>query len=339
MRNTTDYFNPWALHVTDSPEAGIWLDYPNIVMRLSIVLLAILLILPALQCPGEALTYGTLAKEGIVSGFGIQRGDPLSPRGRIPAINAPSYVAPAVGLYPRELLCIGTQVNDGWVFSPVESLNSHEVVNHQGKAALCWCPLAGLCISVEGDMTVSGLLRYDTFVLFDNETGDLIIPFLQRKRGNTDSVRLREIQLVNYRGVLEKFPTAKILDPNVHKRSQPYGSYPSDGRVGLGHARPGLTNAFSKADYGYHPKDIVLVAGRNGIIEKAYPLVELKRTVPRLGGSFKDRIGDEEVKVHYSHAHGWANVVDSKDRSLNVAYAYFFAFVQNLPDVPIFKAD
>lgn len=314
------------------------LYYPFMLMRLGIIFSAIYLLLPALESPGEALSYETLAEDGIVSGFGIGRGDPLSPRGRIAAINSPSYVKPTKGLYPRNTLCIGTQVDHGWVFSPVESLNSHEIINHEEKAALCWCPLAGLCISVEGDMTVSGLLRYDTFVLYENKSGELILPFLQRKYGKRDSVRLREIQLMNYRGVLETFPTAGILDPKMHRRSRPYGIYPTDDRVGLGHPRPGLTNIFSKAKYGYRPKEIVLVAGRNGIMEKAYPLVELKRKVQAPEGSFEDRIGEQKVTVQYSHRHQWANVVDAEGQSLNVAYAYFFALVQNLPEMPIFKA-
>lgn len=218
-------------------------------------------------------------------------------------------------------------------------MNSHEVINHGGKAALCWCPLAGLCISVAGDMTVSGLIRYDTFVLYEEKTSDLIIPFLQHKLGNEAFVRFREIQLLNYRGVTEKFPAAMILDPHVHNRSRPYGSYPTDDSIGLGHPRPGLTNFYSKAQHGHTPKAIVLVAGREGRMEKAYPLVELKLKVPRLGGSFKDTIGDGVVTVYYSHFHRWANVVDSEEKSLNVAYAYFFALVQNLPDIPIFEAE
>ena len=309
------------------------------IMRLNIASLAIYLFLPALQCPGEVLSYEMLAKGGIVSGFGFRRGDPLDPRGRIAAINSPSYVKPTEGLYPLDALCIGTQVDDRWVFSPVESLNSHEIINHQEKAALCWCPLAGLCISVEGDMTVSGLLRFDTFVLYENKSGELILPFLQRKYEKKDSVRLREIQLMNYRGVVEKFSTAGILNPKLHRRTRPYGMYPTDDRVGLGHPRPGLTNIFSNAKYGYHPKEIVLIAGRSGIMEKAYPLVELKRKVQEPAGSFEDRIGTQKVTVQYSHFRHWANVVVPEGQSLNVAYTYFFALVHNRPQIPIFKAN
>jgi len=293
----------------------------------------------AASCAAEQdLTYRKLAADGIVSGFGAHRGDPLALKGRIPAINRPSYVPVKKGLYPGDLLCIGRRIDNDRVFSPIESLNSHEVVNHGGKGALCFCPLAGLCIAVDGDMTVSGLLRYDTFVLLEDRTGDLLLPFPQEAYRTDRSIPLREIQLLNYRGVVEQFPAARILDPGEHNRSTPYGSYTEDTRMGVGHPRPGIQQAHSRDDHGHHPKELVLVAGFAGRMQKAYPLSALKSQVARDGGSFTDTIGGKTVTVHYHPLLRWANVTDATGASLNVAYAYIFALLQSLPDIPVYQA-
>ena len=269
----------------------------------------------------ERLTFESLSENGVVSGFGIRHGDPLVMKGRISAIDHPIYVSATNGVYPSDLLCIGAQIDGTWSFSPIESLNSHEVVNHKGQAALCFCPLAGLSIALDGDMTVSGLLRYDTFVLYEDKTGALIVPFLQRSYRDNRRVLLREIQLLTYAGVVGRFPQARILDPAAHERTQPYGSYPTDSNPGIGHPRPGLEWHYSKKQYGHHPKEMVLVAGRNGLMEKAYPLAELKRSVPSEGGSFEDRIGEETVTVHYFPSHRWGRVTNPSGKSLNMSYA------------------
>lgn len=50
-----------------------------IAIRLVVAILLILLYLPLQHCSGDTLTYEGLAGEGIVSGFGIRHGEPLSP--------------------------------------------------------------------------------------------------------------------------------------------------------------------------------------------------------------------------------------------------------------------
>lgn len=297
-----------------------------------------LLVLPSLaEEKAGKLSYASLRKSGVVSGFGIRHGDPLGLKGRIPAIDHPIYVESKKGLYPEDLLCIGMQVEGEWRFSPLETLNSHEVINHQGKGALCFCPLAGLSIALDGDMIVSGLLRYDTFLLVANKTDELIVPFLQRTYRHNRAVRMRDIHMLEFSGIAEHFPGARILDPEAHSRTQPYGAYPTDSNPGIGHPRPGLKWHYSRRQYGHHPKEFVLIAGRKGKIEKAYPLAELKKSVPKEGGSFGDEIDGEPVTVHFSPISRWGRVTNIKGASLNVGYAYIFAFVQNLPNLPVYR--
>ncbi len=59
----------------------------------------------------------------------------------------------------------------GWTFVPLSILNYNEIINNSGNRALCYCPLAGLAIALDEKTGVSGLLKYDAFLLYD-ETSD-----------------------------------------------------------------------------------------------------------------------------------------------------------------------
>ncbi len=57
-----------------------------------------------LSANAEVLTFRGLKEQGIVSGFGDTRGQPLDPLGKIPSIDRPSYVAAKLADLPPDTL-------------------------------------------------------------------------------------------------------------------------------------------------------------------------------------------------------------------------------------------
>ncbi|MDT8389942.1 MAG: DUF3179 domain-containing (seleno)protein [Lentisphaeria bacterium] len=290
-------------------------------------------------CRADRLSYQSLAEDGIVSGFGRKHGDPLKQVDRIQPISRPVYVPARSDLYESDTLVAGTRVQGTWHFAPINTLNTREIINHGGDTALCFCPLAGLVVAVEGQMGVSGLLKYDTFVLYDHETKELILPFDQKTYRQSKRRPLGEVQMLTYDGMLRNFPDAKILDPRKYSLKNPYGSYATDRRKGIGHPKPGLDGKTAVDGTRYHPKERVLIIGFGGAMQKAYPFSELRRMVPAEGGSFRDTVDGQQVVVHYAPGYDWARVTDADGHSLNVGYSYIFALLQHHPSFPLFRAD
>lgn len=291
------------------------------------------------QNEGDGLSFSDLKKDGIVSGFGYKHGDPLRGLNRISPISAPQYIWTNPALYPANILCIGTMIEGSWYFSPIDSLMSSEIINNDQKTALCYCPLAGLAVSIDRYLGVSGLLKYDTFVLYDETTKDLILPFSQEVYGSKAFVPLRNVLMMTYRGIIKKFIFVKILNPAYHYlRQGAYAGYSTDTRMGLGHDKPGLKQPYSRQSRGYHPKEFVLIIGFNGRMQKAYPFVELEKKVGAKGGSFTDTLDNKTITVSYYPQYKWAQAKDEEKNLLNVGYSYIFALIQHLPDITLYHA-
>lgn len=288
---------------------------------------------------GEAFTYGALAGEGIVSGFHRTRGNPLGDINKVKPIGNPKYVAVRKGVYDDTDLCVGVIADKCWRFAPVGVMNMAQIVNHSDQIALCYCPLSGLCISMEEILSNSGLYRYDTFTLYNDVTSRLILPFTQRARGakERDIIPYNHVEMLNYAGVRRHFPKAGILDPRRYRSGHPYGRYAENRFMGIGHDKPGLTATYSKKKMGYHPKERVLLAGFRGIIQKGYPLAELKKQLPK-GGSFQDKIGPLDAVIYFYPQYNWATARGADGKSINCGYAYIFALYQNLPKLPLYRA-
>jgi hypothetical protein len=82
------------------------------ISNVTLLLLVFSLPLLAAEAP-DGLTFESLHKSGIVSGFGMRDGNPLNMKGRIPAIDHPIYVPAKAGLYPGRQRCIGIQIDGG----------------------------------------------------------------------------------------------------------------------------------------------------------------------------------------------------------------------------------
>lgn len=284
----------------------------------------------------KGLTYKELSKDGIVSGFREKNGHPLKYLNQIAPITNPRYVRVAKNLYLKKELCIGTLTIKGWRFSPLSVLNYREIVNHSGDNSLCFCPLAGLAISIKGDMEVSGLLKYDAFVLHEKATGDLLLPYDQGIYKKNDFIPFANTQLLTYEGIMAYFPNALIL-ASTYPHGEPYGSYSSSRRQGVGHAKPALKSHYKFSRIGLHPKERVLLVGFEGKIQKGYPFSELKKHVGSQGGFFSDFIHSKLIYVHYEPKYQWAFAEDEYGASLNVGYSYMFALYQHRPDLPIYR--
>ncbi len=304
-----------------------------------IIIVSFVVISCSSEPESSQLSYENLRKDGIISGFGISRGNPLDLLNRIQPIASPDYVDIKPDLYENDLMCLGVKTKKGWQFVPLSILNYNEIINSDDNISLCYCPLAGLAISVNGKMGVSGLLKYDTFLLYDEDSGELILPYSQQTYKSNQHISLNPIHFLTYEGILKRFNHAKIINPKYYKNKSdsPYGNYGSNKQMGIGHEKPGLNADFGQSEYlRYHPKDRVLVIGHSGRFEKAYPIPELKNRLGESGGSFSDSINGREVTISYSPKYDWAYAKDKNGHNINLAFSYIFSLYQHLPRIPIY---
>ena len=284
------------------------------------------------------LTYEELRKDGIVSGFGNRDGNPLDYVNSIPSINSPKYITPEEDMFKKEEIFIGLETKRGWRFSSLSILNGHEIVNNDDNSALCFCPLAGLVVAMPGKKSVSGLLKYDTFVIYDDETKNLIFPFTGNMYQSDQKASFVPVQRLTFGAILDFYSDAKVLNPKYYRSRNPYGTYSTNRDQGLGHAKPGLQKEYRELEIGFHPKENVLLVGDQDGIWKGYPFSELNKNVPSEGGSFQDQVQGRDITVHYYPQYSWAFAEDENGGSLNRGYAYIFALYQHMPDISLYKS-
>ncbi|MDA0338126.1 MAG: DUF3179 domain-containing (seleno)protein, partial [bacterium] len=306
-----------------------------------------LLLRADLACARMPSSYRELARHGIVSGFGLRTGDPAAMINRIAAIDAPHYVdVDKVSLRNDGLrndglrnddLCVGVQRQGVWHFAPLFVLTTHEIVNHDDAPALAYCPLAGLSVAIEGRTYISGLLRWDAFVLYDTASRALILPFDQRSLEGEQEVALQPLELLSFAGIRHKFPSAKILSPTSHPGNRAtYGSYPSDARLGLGHAKPGVRSIYDPQTETVHPKEHVLIVGTATHMLKAYPFSALATATASGRTTLTDHVQGVDLVLSYDPEFRHARVEAAGDSIKARAFSYYFALRQHLPDLPVY---
>mgnify|MGYP001170680220 CR=1 FL=1 len=284
-------------------------------------------------------SYKALAREGIVSGFGLKSGDPEAMVNRIPAIDRPHYVSVDEVDLRDDDMCVGIQRQGSWHFAPLFILNSHEIVNHDDAPAIAYCPLAGLSVAIAGKTYISGLLRWDTFVLYDPARQSLILPFDQQTLDGEQHVPLQPLEMLTFAGVRDKFPQARILSPASHRGNRSaYGSYPHDGQLGLGHAKPGMRGRFDEEAESLHPKEQVLIIGTAAQMMKAYPFSQLAAATEDGDKTLTDVVDGVEVILSYDPDARHAQVLAATDDEVKArAFSYYFALRQHLPDLPVYR--
>lgn len=289
-------------------------------------------------------SYHELAALGIVSGFGYHSGDPSAMINSIPAIDRPHYVSVSgASLRDDDLrdddLCAGIERQGVMHFAPLFILNSHEIVNHDDAPAIAYCPLAGLSVAIDGKAYISGLLRWDTFVLYREEDDALVLPFDQTSVGGDQHVPLHPLQQLTFAGIKVKYPEARVLSPRSHDGNRSaYGSYPTDRRLGIGHDKAGQRGRYDPGTESLHPKERVVLIGTAGRLMKAYPFSELAAATEDGAHTLTDEIDGRQVVLSYDPAYQHAQVQTSPSDSLQVrAFSFYFSLRQNLPDLPVFR--
>lgn len=283
-------------------------------------------------------SYKDLLPHGIVSGFGIRQGDALNGLDNIKSINKPRFISVDKSLYPPEVICVGIKIGGNYFFAPKMTLNNYEIVNFKDKA-LAFCPLAGLSIAPKGTFGVSGLLKYDAFVLFDKQNKNIVLPYSQEYFDSSKTLSLNPVQELNFKGILKKFSNAKILDPKYYRHSpNAYGDYPTSNQMGLHHPKPGLKKPFDFKKMKLHPKDKVLIIG-NQKLEKGYLIKTLKELSLKNKLPLEDSINGMSIKIYYDESCQWAYALNDKRENINMAFSYLFALKQHLPDLKIYSVD
>jgi hypothetical protein len=276
----------------------------------------------------SSLTYKELSKDHIFSGFGASLGDPLTGINKIPAIQNPTFTNVKEGLYSGEELCIGMEIKGQYYFASLRVLNTREIVTVEGRS-ICFCPLAGLALGVGKPIVISGLLRYDTFVLYDKRNKSLVLAYdLSYPKIETENLNFVSLYQLQYKGVLKHFKNAKILDPRKYPARNPYGTYSMNMKCGIGHPKPVDMQKYKEA---IHPKDRVLIVYEKGKPFKAYPLSEVKKTLENKSGSFEDG----SISVVYDVDTDYLYI--KRKKGLSQVYAYYFAVRQNLPNLKIYS--
>jgi len=260
---------------------------------------------------------------------------------RIPAIDAPRYVSVGAANLKDDDLCVGVQRQGVWHFAPLFILTSHEIVNHDDGPAIAYCPLAGLSVAIEGRTYISGLLRWDAFVLYDPDTEALILPFDQRSLDGEQHVPLQPLEMLSFAGVRRHFPGARMLSPASHDGNRSaYGSYPRDGQLGIGHAKPGMRGVFDPRTESVHPKDYVMIVGTADRMLKAYPFSALEAAAGKAQTTVTDSVDGAAISLTWDEDFRHARVVAASDHDITArAFSYYFALRQHLPDLPVYKAE
>ena len=257
---------------------------------------------------------------------------------RIPAIDRPIYVAVDKARLQDDDLCVGVERQGKWHFVPLFILNSHEIVNHDDAPSIAYCPLAGLSVAIDGRTYISGLLRWDAFVLYDPDSKALILPFDQSSVDGERQVPLQSLELLSFAGIRRKFPDARILSPAAHDGNRSaYGSYPRDRELGLGHAKPGVRGKYDPRTETIHPKERVLIVGTPSRMMKAYPFSSLAAATDNAQQTFTDHVDGVELVLSYDAQFRHAQVSAAGDTIKARAFSYYFALRQHLPDLPVYE--
>ena len=298
-----------------------------------------LLLMSTLAAAKIPSSYRELARDGLVSGFGLNSGDPAAMINRIPAIDRPQYVSVEDARLRDDDLCVGIEHEGVWHFVPLFILNSHEIVNHDDGPAIAYCPLAGLNVAIDNKTYISGLLRWDAFVLYDPDSESLILPFDQSSLDGEQHVPLQPLELLNWAGVQSKFPEARILSPDAHSGNRAaYGSYPRDRKLGIGHPKPGVRGRYDGRAEKTHPKEHVLIVGTPSHMLKAYPFSDLEEATACGAQTMTDSINGVEVLLSYDPELKHAQIASPEEAQIKArAFSYYFSLRQHLPDLPVYS--
>jgi hypothetical protein len=294
--------------------------------------------------------YGFAISGGSANGFDLSnstlpivqiiRGGP--PRDGIPALSNPKLIAAGDANYlkPTDRV-VGITLKGQSRAYPIGILNWHEIVNDNidgQRFAITYCPLCGTAVAfdanIDGSPTefgVSGLLYNSDVLLYDRDTESLWSQILSEAiAGEQVGKKLTPLPVshTTWRDWLGKHPDTLVLsDDTGHFRD-----YQRDPYAGYEKSRSTYFAVNAEAPDNYHPKEIVVGLGIDGVY-KAYPFIELDKQ----GKSrFSDSVNGIRFNFDWDSANRSITITNSMGQQVAGIQGYWFAWFAFHPDTEVF---
>lgn len=298
------------------------------------------------------LIYKFAASAGPSNGFDLSNsilprdqilhGGP--PRDGIPALSDPKLIKPQAAEYlePADRV-VGVTLTGQARAYPIAILNWHEIVNDRigdQRFAVTYCPLCGTAVAFDAtidgkatDFGVSGLLYNSDVLLYDRDTESLWSQILNQSiAGQRVGKKLTAIPIshTTWRDWLDKHPdTLALSDDTGYSRD-----YRRDPYAGYEESRHTYFAVTNRAPENYHPKEIVVGLGSDGVY-KAYPFIELDKQ----GKSrFSDTLNGTRFYFDWDSANRSISITDAAGNLIAGIQGYWFAWFAFHPDTQVFKA-
>jgi len=285
---------------------------------------------------GFDLSNSTLPVEEILHGG--------PPRDGIPALSDPKLIVAAEADYlkPDDRI-VGIVLKGEARAYPIAILNWHEIVNDEiggHRFAVTYCPLCGTAVvfdaTIDGrptDFGVSGLLYNSDVLLYDRETESLWSQILSQSiAGERVGKKLTPLPIshTSWRDWREKHPDTLVLsDDTGHFRD-----YQRDPYAGYEQSRYTYFAVNNEAPDNYHPKEIVLGLGIDGVY-KAYPFIELDKQGKT---RFSDSVNGTRFDFEWDSNNRNITITDSDGKLVAGIQGFWFAWFAFHPDTEVFKA-
>ncbi len=285
---------------------------------------------------GFDLSNSTLPVEQILHGG--------PPRDGIPALSDPKLVAATQATYldPGDRV-VGIVLDGEARAYPIAILNWHEIVNDKiagRRFAVTYCPLCGTAVAFDAtidgratDFGVSGLLYNSDVLLYDRDTESLWSQILsQAIAGERVGSKLTSLPIAHttWRDWLDRYPDTQVLsDDTGHFRD-----YQRDPYAGYEQSRYTYFAVNNEAPDNYHPKEVVLGLGVDGVY-KAYPFVELDKQGKT---SFSDTVNGKRFDFEWDTDNRSITVTNDGGAPVAGIQGFWFAWFAFHPDTEVFKA-
>ena len=285
---------------------------------------------------GFDLSNTTLPREEILHGG--------PPRDGIPALSDPKLIAAVDAEYlePTDRV-VGVTLKDQSRAYPIAILNWHEIVNDNiagQRVAITYCPLCGTAVAfdarIDGSATefgVSGLLYNNDVLLYDRNTESLWSQILSEAiSGELIGKKLSPLPIshTTWRDWHKKNPETLVLSEETGH----FRNYGRDPYAGYEQSRRTFFAVNAKAPDTYHPKEIVLGLGVEGVY-KAYPFIELDKQGK---AHFSDSVNGVQFNFDWDSENRSITVKNAKGQPVAGIQGFWFAWFAFHPDTEVFQA-
>lgn len=287
---------------------------------------------------GQDLKGFTLENSVIPLGD-IKDGGP--PKGGIPAIDHPKFVAGSKTRLKNNSRILGVFHNDIAKAYPISILNYHEIVNDffgNDPVVITYCPLCGSGIAFDSKIKgkaktfgVSGLLYNSDVLLYDRQTESLWSQLMLKSVSGPmvgEVLSMLHTENTTWEKWNEKHPNTLVLSYdtgyNRDYDKNPYPNYESSTSV-----------FFPVSDQNplFHPKEYILGIEINGKF-KAYPFSELEKSK---NGVVHETFQGQALEIVYDAKHKSAEIFDSSGKPVPSITNYWFAWYAFHPATAVYQ--